>query len=155
MKTALRSILFFFIIILVSGCIPAPTVEPTPTAYAPYRITPEENPYAPLTGDLGLQIAGVTITSVSLSERLDLTPTRVMLRIQGSMPSVCNQLRVTISLPDENFRIFIEAYSLVNKDIKCDAVFQQFEADILLGTYSSGRCTVWVNGGLVGDFVSY
>ncbi len=155
MKTALRAIQFLIFITLIGGCIPAPTVEPTSTVYAPYRITPEENPYTPQTSDLGLQLAGVTVTSVGLSERLDLTPTRVVLRIQGSMPSVCNQLRVTISLPDENFRIFIEAYSLVDTDIKCDDVFQQFEADILMGTYSSGRYTVWVNGGLVGDFVSY
>lgn len=155
MKTALRSIQFFFVILLVGGCFPTPTVAPTATAYAPYRITPEENPFAPQTSDLGKQIAGVTITSISLSERFDLTPPRVMLRIQGSMPSVCNELRLAIERPDAESRIFIEAYSLVNSEIKCDDVFQQFEASILMGTYSSGRYTIWVNGGLAGDFVSY
>ncbi|NOH03656.1 MAG: hypothetical protein HND47_17690 [Chloroflexi bacterium] len=132
-----------------------PTAEPTATAYAPYRITPEDNPYAPQTSDLGMQIASVTITSVSLLERLDLTPPRVAVSILGSMPSVCNELRINVNLPDENYRIFIEMYSLVNPDVQCDNVFQQFEASVLLGTYSSGRYTVWINEGLVGDFVSY
>lgn len=155
MKIALRHIQYIIFAVLVVGCIPTPTAAPTATPYAPYRITPEENPYAPQTSDLGKQIAGVTISSVSLSERIDLTPSRVALRIQGSMPSVCNELRISIERPDEEARIFIEAYSLVNPDIQCDDVFQQFEASILMGTYSSGRYTIWINGGLAGDFVSY
>ncbi|MDL1944611.1 hypothetical protein FBQ99_19960 [Chloroflexi bacterium CFX2] len=146
--------LFLIPIMLLAGCIPLSTAEPTATAYAPYRITPEDNPYAPRTSDLGMQIASVTITSINLSERFDLTPPRVAMSILGSMPSVCNELRVNVSLPDEDYRIFVEVYSLINPDVQCDNVFQQFEASILLGTYSSGRYTIWVNEGLVGDFVS-
>ena len=140
---------------LITACIPAATMEPTATAYAPFRITPEDNPYAPQTGDLGMTIGGVTLTSISLSERFDLDPIRVVIRFQGSMPSVCNELRIEVNLPDEQARIFMDVYSLVNPDIECDNVFQQFEASILLGTYSSGRYTIWINDGLVGDFVSY
>ena len=151
----MRPILYFLVFILLSACIPAPTAEPTPTTVPPYRITPEENRYAPKTGDLGMTIGGVTLTSISLSERFDLDPTRVVIRFQGSMPSVCNELRIEVSLPDEQARIFIDVYSLINPDIECDNVFQQFEASVLLGTYSSGRYTLWVNEGLVGDFVSY
>jgi hypothetical protein len=46
-------------------------------------------------------------------------------------------------------------YSLMNPDINCDNVFQQFEADVLLGVYSPGRYTVWINNGLIGDFIIY
>ncbi|HRJ76782.1 MAG TPA: hypothetical protein PLX90_12350, partial [Anaerolineales bacterium] len=105
--------------------------------------------------DLQKQVAGVTITAVSLSEKFEFSPPRAMLNILGYMPSVCNELRVDIPAPDENFRIYIQVYSLVNTNINCDNVFQQFEANILFGYYSQGRYTVWINGALVGDFVSY
>ena len=141
--------------LMLSACSVIPTVEPTATVYVPYRIASDENPYAPETGDVGLQIGGVTITAVSLSEKYEFSPPRAMLNILGYMPSVCNELRVNILPPDKNFRVFVEVYSLINKNINCDNVFQQFEANILLGTYSSGRYTVWINDGLAGDFVSY
>jgi len=140
---------------LLSACSAFPTVEPTPTTSLPYRITPDENSYVPRTEDLGKQIAGVTITAVSLSEKYEFTPPRAMLSILGYMPSVCNELRINIQPPDKNFRVFVEVYSLINTNINCDNVFQQFEANILFGYYSSGRYTVWINDILVGDFVSY
>lgn len=142
-------------LILLAGCAPVPTAEPTPTASLPYRITPDDNPYEPKPEDTGWLPAGVTITSTALSERYDFTPPRAMLTLSGYMPSVCNELRVKVNPPDENFRIFIEVYSLIDPAIKCEDVFQQFETSILFGEYSSGRYTVWVNEGLVGDFVSY
>jgi len=146
---------FILIFIFISACSAIPTPEPTATTPVPFRITPDENIYAPRIEDFDRQIIGVTITSVSLSEKYDYSPPRAMLNILGYMPSVCNELRVDISPPDENFRVFIEVYSLVNTNIKCDNVFQQFEANILFGYYSTGRYTVWVNNALVGDFVSY
>ena len=142
-------------IFLLSSCTVAPTPEPTPTASLPYRITPDENPYEPKLEDVGQQIASVTITSVDLAEIYDYSPPRTALGLIGYMPSVCNELRVDIAPPDENFNVFIEVYSLVNPDIECDNVFQQFEVRILLGTYSPGRYYVWINDAPVGDFVSY
>ncbi|MDP1545754.1 MAG: hypothetical protein Q8L87_07015 [Anaerolineales bacterium] len=151
----MKYIRFLIVFLFLSACAPAPTAEPTATASAPYRITAEENLYAPRTGDLGRQIADVTITSVNLSERFDLTPSRVVVRFLGSMPGVCNELRINVEPPDEEFRIFIEVYSLSDASLTCDRVFQQFEASIMLGTYSNGRYTIWVNDSLVGDFVTY
>jgi len=144
-----------FAALLLSGCLSAPTAEPTPTAALPYRITQEENPYAPGTGDLGKQRAEITPTSVTLIERSELEPSRVAVVLQGMIPSVCNELRIEVGLPDESFRIFIEAYSLINPTVQCDNVFQQFEATVLLGTYSAGRYTIWVNETYSGDFVVY
>lgn len=151
----MRRIHFIIPFLFLGACIPAPTAEPTTTASAPYRITLEENMHAPRTGDLGMQIAGVTITSVNLSERFDFAPPRATLGIIGYMPSVCNELRIDVNPPDKNYRIFVEVYSLINPNIQCDNVFQQFEASVLFGKYSSGRYTVWVNDDLVGDFVAY
>jgi hypothetical protein len=149
-----REITLLFVFAL-GACLPAPTVEPTPTPIPPRQITPAENPYAPLVEDVNLQKAGVTLTSVNLAEQFDLTPRRVAVYFLGSMPSVCNELRIEISPPDDERRIFIEIYSLMDPNVSCDRVFQRFEAAILLGTYTDGRYTVWVNGSLVGDFVVY
>ena len=141
--------------ILLTSCIAAPTAEPTPTAAPPYRITPDENPFEPKLEDVGRQTATVTITSVLLSERYEFSPVRSAISFVGYMPSVCNELRVEISPPDEEYNVFIEVYSLINPNVQCDNVFQQFETTILLGMYSPGRYSVWVNDSLVGDFVSY
>jgi hypothetical protein len=149
-----RGYLLLFAFFL-SACLSAPTAEPTPTPIPPRQITPADNPFTPNDDDLSLQRAGVTLTSVSLSERFDLTPRRVAIHFLGSMPSVCNELRVNINPPDEDSRVFIEAYSLMDPSVTCERVFQQFEATVLLGTYTDGRYTVWVNGELVGDFVVY
>lgn len=151
----MRPIHLFLFAVLLGACIVPPTVEPTPTTAPPYRITPDENPFEPKLEDVGRQIASVTITSVDLSERYDYTPPRAALGLVGYMPSVCNELRVEISPPDEEYNVFIEIYSLVNPAIQCDNVFQQFETSILLGRYSPGRYYVWINDSLIGDFVSY
>lgn len=152
MKNALP---VFLLALAISGCIAAPTAEPTPTAQPPYRITPDENPFEPQVEDVSQQVATVTITSVGLSERYDFSPPRSMLSLVGYMPSVCNELRVDIGAPDEEYNVFIEVYSLIDPNIQCDNVFQQFETSILLGTYSPGRYSVYINGALIGDFVSY
>lgn len=151
----MKLIRIFAAVLFLSACIPVPTPELTATASAPYRITMEENPFAPRTGDLGKQMAGVTITSVNLSERFDLSPSRVVVGMLGYMPTVCNELRINVELPDKEYRIFIEVYSLMDTSLGCERVFQYFEAVILLGTYSNGRYTVWVNGSLIGDFTTY
>jgi hypothetical protein len=140
---------------LLCACIAAPTLEATPTPRAPYRITPDENPFEPRTDDAERQTASVTITSVIISERYEFTPPRAAIIITGYMPSVCNELRVRIDPPDNEFRVFVEVYSLTDPGAQCEDVFQQFEAVILFGTYSPGRFTVWVNDALAGDFVSY
>ncbi len=148
---------FAFILpfLLITSCISIPTPQPTATIADPAIIQVEENPYRPQSKDVGSSLAGVIIHSTNLIERFDLDPFRVELNISGSAPSVCNELRVNVSPPNASFQIFIEVYSLINKDVNCDNVFQQFEASLLLGVYSNGRYTVWVNEGYTGDFITY
>jgi hypothetical protein len=143
------------IAIFISSCVSVPTPATTPTSEPPYRITPDENPFIPKLEDVSRQIATVNITNVVFSEQYEYSPPRAAIRFIGYMPSVCNELRIDISEPDEEFNVFIEVYSLINPDIQCDNVFQQFEASVLMGTYSPGRYYVWINGALAGDFVSY
>lgn len=147
--------LLMLTVFMLVSCTTLPTPEPTATAVVPYRITPDENPFEPGLADVNWQIATVTIVSVGLSEQYEFSPPRAMLSLVGYMPSVCNELRVNINPPDEDFNLYVDVYSLINPDVQCDNVFQQFETSILLGTYSPGRYAVWVNDVLMGDFVSY
>ncbi len=131
------------------------TPQPTLTPVAPQVISAEENPYAPQIGDEKKILAGVIVTAVNLSERVELNPARVQVNFLGSMPSVCNELRLQVNPPDMEYRIVIEAYSLSDPNINCENVFQQFETNILLGVYSPGRYFIWVNDEYIGDFILY
>ena len=147
--------LAFLLAFLLTGCLALPTAEPTVTASPPQILSSEENPYLPKIEDVGMIRAGVVLTAIQLSERVDLDPTRVQIHFLGSMPSTCNELRLVVKPPDVKYRVYIEAYSMTNPGAKCESVFQQFETDILLGVYSPGRYTIWVNDTYVGDFSSY
>jgi hypothetical protein len=151
----MKRTLFLLLILILSACIAQPTQEPTPTISVPFVLKQEENPYTPKTADLGMKEDGVILTSVSLSERYDLTPLRAELHVLGSMPSVCSELRIKVNPPNIEYQISIEIYSVVDPKQNCENVFQQVDTTILLGAYSAGQYTVWVNDSLVGSIASY
>ncbi len=142
-------------LILVSCAALQSAPSPTPTASAPYVIKQEENLYAPKLEDVSLKQDSVTMTAASLSERYDLTPIRAEMHLLGSMPSVCSELRIKVNPPNAGYQIIVEVYSVVNLKINCENVFQQFEVNLLLGEYSAGQYTVWVNDQFVGSLASY
>jgi hypothetical protein len=151
----MKQTIFLLLILMLSACISQPTQEPTPTISVPFVFKQEENAYAPRAEDLSLKQDGVTLTSLSLSERYDLTPLRSELHVLGSMPSVCSELRIKVNPPNIEYQISIEIYSVADPKLNCENVFQQVETTILLGAYSAGQYTVWVNDSYVGDIVSY
>ncbi len=146
---------FLLLMLILSACAAQPTQAPTSTAITPFIVKQEENPYAPRQGDLNLKQDGVTLTSTSLSERYDLTPIRAELHVLGSMPSVCSELRIKVNPPNMEYQIIVEIYSVADSKINCENVFQQFETTLLLGEYSEGQYTVWVNDRYVGSAASY
>lgn len=152
----MKRVCILLVCLLLTACTalqPAP--PPTSTASAPYVIKGEDNPYAPLLEDVSLKQDRVIITSASLSERYDLTPIRAELHLLGSMPSVCSELRVKVNPPDEQYRIIVEVYSVSDLKLNCENVFQQFKISMLLGQYSPGQYTVWVNDNLAGTLAAY
>ena len=151
----MKRTLFLLLILILSACAAQPTQEPTPTISVPFVLKQEENPYAPRPEDLGMKQDGVILTSLSLSERYDLTPIRPELHVLGSMPSVCSELRIKVNPPNTEYQVNIEAYSVVDPEQNCENVFQQVDTTILLGAYSPGQYQVLVNDSYVGDFASY
>ena len=146
---------YFLCIFLLSACIAVPTPEPTATVASPSVLISADNSYAPQPGDANLTQASVVISSINLIERVDLNPVRVEVDFAGSLPTTCNQLRMEVGLPNQQYQINIKLYSIVKPEPKCEQVLQQFEANVMLGVYSAGRYTVLINGGTVGDFVVY
>ncbi len=151
----MKKFVLLYFAALLSACLAQPPPEPTPTTSGPIVVRPEENQYAPKPEDSSMTKAGVILTSLDLSELADATPLRTQLTILGSMPSVCNELRIKINPPNDEYQIFIEIYSIVNPNLNCENVFQQFETSILFGEYSAEQYSIWVNNSFVGDMVSY
>ena len=151
----MKRIIFLFLVSILSACAALPTTLPAPTAGAPFVIKQEENQYAPRKKDVNLKRDEIVLTASNLSERYDLTPLRAELHILGSMPSVCSQLRIKVNSPNNEYKINIEVYGVSDLKLKCENVFQQFDITILLGAYSLGQYTVWVNGNLAGTLASY
>jgi hypothetical protein len=152
---AMKPIPFLLLILTLSACAAQPTPEASPVENAPFVLQQEENPYAPRNEDLSLQQDSVILTSASLSERYDLTPIRSALHILASMPNVCSELRIKINPPTPQYQIIIEIYSVTNPKVNCLNVFQQVETTILLGAYSNGQYTVWINDRFVGSLAAY
>jgi hypothetical protein len=151
----MKQTIFLYLVLILNACAALPTQVLTPAASEPYVLKQEENPFTPKPEDSSLKQDGVTLTSIGLSERYDLTPLRAELHIQGSMPSVCSELRVKVEPPTNEYKINIEVYGVSDIKPKCENVFQQFDTTILLGAYSAGQYTVWVNGNLAGTLASY
>lgn len=79
-------------------------------------------------------------------------PIQVMLTLQGSLPTPCNQLRVIAKPPDEQNRILVEVYSVIDPKKVCVQVLEPFEANIGLGSFPPGHYSVWANGEPIGEF---
>jgi hypothetical protein len=141
--------------VLISGCIPTPTPQPTVPIPPPSVLISADNPYLLQPDEETLTRGGVEISSVSLIERVDINPVRVQVNFLGSLPTTCNQLRLEVGRPDDRYQINIITYTIVKPGPKCEQVLQQFEASVLLGVYSPGRYMVLINGGAVGDFIVY
>lgn len=79
-------------------------------------------------------------------------PVQIALVLQGSLPTPCNQLRVIAKPPDEQNRIQVEVYSVIDPGQVCVQVLEPFEANIGLGTFPTGRYAVWLNGEMISEF---
>lgn len=110
-------------------------------------------PYAPQPGDSSLERGNAFIDRNELLV-MESYPVQIMLVLEGELPTPCNQLRVTINPPDEQNRIFIDVYSVIDPAEICIQVLDPFEANIGLGSFPGGHYSVWINDGMIGEFDS-
>jgi hypothetical protein len=114
---------------------------------------PSEPAYAPKPGDVKLE-SGLVFPNLADSGILLLEsfPVQVTLSLNGELPTPCHQLRVKVSPPDAENRIQVEAYSVVDPGMMCTQVIKPFEAQINLGSFESGKYSVYVNGEFLATF---
>ncbi len=79
-------------------------------------------------------------------------PVQVMLELEGFLPTPCHRLQVEVAELDEENRIYVEAYSLTDPSIDCIQILKDFSESVLLGKFTTGSYTVWLNGENVGEF---
>lgn len=142
-----RLIILLLVISTLTAC--APRLDP-PTSNTS-QLTPITDNTNPRPGDETLLRGTVYIDSVDLLV-MESFPLQFSLILNGSLPTPCHQLRVLVNPPDEESRIFVDVYSLVDADNMCIEVLQPFSKNIPLGSFPGGHFTIWVNGDLVSEF---
>ena len=78
-------------------------------------------------------------------------PVQAQIHIWGNLPTPCNKLRASVQEPDEEKRIHVMVYSVVNPDTMCIQVIAPFDINVPIGNYTEGNFTVWLNGEKVGE----
>jgi hypothetical protein len=120
---------------------------------APATANPMPQPYAPQPDDTALTREAVYLNSKEIVV-MESYPVQITLVLKGSLPTPCNQLRVSANPPDEQSRIQVDVYSVIDPTQICAQVLEPFDANIALGSFPSGHYSVWVNGEKIGEFDS-
>jgi hypothetical protein len=109
--------------------------------------------YAPKPEDANLE-TGMVFLNLEDSGLLlqESFPVQVTLLLSGDLPTPCHQLRVKVSPPDSENRIQVDAYTVVDPDMICTQVIKPFETQVALGSFESGKYTVFINGEYLGEF---
>ncbi len=79
-------------------------------------------------------------------------PNEVTASLKGSLSDPCHQLRIVLTPADTQNKINLEVYSVYDAKAVCTTVIQPFEVNYPLGSFSSGKYTVYVNGEDLGEF---
>jgi hypothetical protein len=148
------------LILLVVSCAPLPAATSGPDAAVTSPSDPGDdmsteepvrNPFSPQAGDNELTRGNAYLNEAGLIIRESFPP-QISLAISGDLPTPCNQLRVDIDAPDQENKITVDLYSVIDPDRMCVQVLKPFEESIDLGTFPAGHYTVWINDEMVGEF---
>jgi hypothetical protein len=100
--------------------------------------------WAPQPGDQDLVRSGVEIEKTDILI-LESFPPQYVLHLEGWKGNPCQQLRVIVSEPDDQNRIEVEVYTVMDPDEICIQVLENLDINIPLGSFESGEYSVWVN----------
>ncbi len=82
---------------------------------------------------------------------LESDPPKFTLVLRGNLPTPCHRLDVSVQDPDDQNQIKVEAYAMGDPEKVCTQVLQPFDVSVDLGSFPSGRYTLWLNGEKVAD----
>jgi hypothetical protein len=161
----MRFRIVLLLLIFVASCAPLSNTTADPATLPPDTVVtsppeddistnePRMNPFAPKPGDEQLTRGTVFINEISLLIR-ESYPPQIAVPVSGDLPTPCHELRAVIAQPDQENKIMIDMYSVVDPNKVCAQVLEPFEAQIELGTFPTGHYSVWVNSQLAGEFDS-
>jgi hypothetical protein len=139
-----RFAIFLFAVMLLSACAAA-TPSPTPS--------PSADPYAPQPGDSELQRSEFYLDEQATNIlTMESFPLQFALNLEGELPTPCHQPRIVVNPPDAGNKIMVEAYTVIDPDVICMQVIEEFAANIHLGSFPEGHYTLWVNEIMIGEF---
>jgi hypothetical protein len=116
-----------------------------PASGVPPEFAPQPADAALQRGEVFLDEDGVDILI------LESFPPQFNLRLVGSLPTPCHQLRVTVEPPNDQGEILVSAYTVVDPGQICTQVLEPFETTISLREVPSGTFMVVVNGEPAGE----
>lgn len=122
---------------------PVSSDDPTPPAQS-------EN-YLPSPADSNLRREDINLESTEMLT-LESYPVQYTLVLRGTMPTPCNQLRIASSPYDEQNKISMDVYSVVDPNVACAEMLQLYEVNFPLGSFPAGHYTIWINGKQVAEF---
>lgn len=109
------------------------------------------SPFQPSSADKNFVRGEAYLASVQVV-LLESSPPQAALRLAGSLPTPCHQLRVQAAPPDAQQRILVKVYSVADPNVVCVQMLAAFDETISLGAYPGGRYEVWVNQRPAGEF---
>ncbi|MCS6910752.1 MAG: hypothetical protein NZM11_09330 [Anaerolineales bacterium] len=127
-----------------SGVKDIPTAPPDeavsrPDAGAsPQPVAEPDDPSAPRPSDAALSRGQAFVDSYEVLT-LETFPPQYRIRVKGTLPTPCHQLRMAVSPPDAAGNIEVEVYSVVDPNVTCAQVLQDFEHSVSLGNLPPGR----------------
>lgn len=157
----MRIMILIVMLLTLAACTSLPgtaTLSPDSAVTSPAvdtmsTIEPKPDPLAPKPGDEQLTRAQAFINEAGLLIR-ESYPPQIALSLSGDLPTPCHELRVVVDAPDQENRVMVNVYSVVDPNTICTQVLAPFREQIELGTFPSGHYSVWVNGELAGEFDS-
>lgn len=132
---------------------PSTPIDPDAPVLSPSTSEPMETPSLSLPDDSKFVRGNIFIEESGLVIRESFPP-QISLNLSGNLPTPCHQFRANINKPDEQNRINVDVYTVVDPNMMCIQVLKEFSESVNLGTYPSGHYSVWVNGESVGEFDS-
>lgn len=144
----MKYFIFAFTLFLLSACAALPASSDQIVQNTPVPVS--DNSPILSTDDAGLAKGEVYFDQVQILS-MESYPPQFNLNLTGNLPTPCHKLHVEVGNPDAQNQIRVDAYSVVDSDQVCAQVLQPFEVTVPLGSFPSGRYTLWLNNEMIGE----
>jgi hypothetical protein len=146
---------------LLAACAPTATAYPndgypadadSPTS-SDTPVQGNDASFAPQPSDASLTRGEAFVHSTDLLT-LESYPLQFTLTWKGSLPTPCAALRVDVAQPDADNKINVEVYSVSDPNKICAEMLKDFEVNVPLGSFPTGRYFLIINGKQAAEFQS-